>query len=457
MIAYMRECLYRMRGRNRYARYREALALGRLPTEELRRRQFWQISSLLHYAYKYVPYYRNIFEKLQILPEDIRSSEDFTQFPVLTRQDIQDNLSDLLSSNVLENMRYLNFSGGTTGQPIRFYQDLRLRESMDSNWLLCLSFAGWRPSDMVISIWGNPRDNTSSAIPKGLRPWLAGHLLLNAFRYGKDDLRAWLGVIGRYRRVFLYGYSSVLADLAEFAEENGTKPGNVRGVITTAERLRVPQRESIGQAFNCKVFDQYGSREVPAVSSECEHGNMHLLTHSAYAEFLPVTDEVYSEGLAFEAEGRKTEMRRIVLTNLINRAMPLIRYEVGDFGAAKDGACPCGRSFPLMEMGVGRLGGTLRLPDGRRLYSSFFVRRLSGMDGINTFQFRQTDRHNVVLYVVRGRRFSEITADKLRELQAHFPQDLCPGLALDIQYVEDVPRTAGGKHRHVICEVPDEA
>ncbi len=453
MIGSIRECLYRLRGRNRYARFRETLELQRLPTDELRRRQFWQVSTLLRYAYDHVPYYRERFRELGATPEDIRSFEDFNSFPVLTRQGVQDNMSELLSSNVLENMRYVNFSGGTTGHPIRFYQDLRLRESMDSNWLLCLSFAGWTPSDMIVSVWGNPRDIGASAVPSGLRPWLAGNVLLNAYRYGKEDLRTWLKVIGRYRRVFLYGYVSVLADLAEFALDNDIRTTSVQGAVTTAERLHEQQRVLIGQAFACKVHDQYGSREVPAVAAECAHGGMHLLTHSAYAEFLPVENGRMREPFYEEAE--QDGLRRIVLTNLTNRAMPLIRYEVGDLGAPAEGSCDCGRGFPLMRMGVGRLGCTLRLPDGRRLYSTFFVRQLYGMDGISAFQFRQSALDSVTLFVVRGPRFSEVVADKLQKLQARFPRDLCPGMALDIRYVDEVPRTEAGKHRHVVCEVEE--
>ncbi len=452
MIGYLREALYQMRGHNRYAHFRESKALEQLPAEELRQRQFWLLSSLLRYAYANVSYYRRCFEKLGITPEDIRSFEDFAAFPVLTRQDIEENLSELLSGSMLENMRYLNFSGGTTGRPVRFYQDMRLRETMESHWLHCLSFAGWTPSDMVVCVWGNPRDTASTQIPGGLRPWLAGQLTLNAYRYGKTEMQDWLGAIRRYRRVFLYGYTSALADLAEFMLDNDYSTPNVRGVITTAEILDQSRRVLIGQAFGCRVHDQYGSREVPGVASECSEGGMHLLTHSAYAEFLPLAA---GDNGADSLDGEENSMRRIVLTGLTNRAMPLIRYEIGDIGAPREGVCPCGRGFPLMQMSLGRIGTTLRAPDGKRMYSTFFVRQMYGLEGISAFQFRQTALDKVELYVVRGKRFSEISANKLENLQENFAKTLCPGMHLDLRYVDEVPRTSGGKHRHVICEVEE--
>ncbi len=459
MIGRLREYLYRMRGRNRYANFREVLLLQKLPTDELRQRQFWRLSSLLHHAYKTVPYYRRVFERMHITPDDIRSFADFEAFPLLSRQEIQENLTELLSSSILENMRYLNFSGGTMGEPIKFYQDLRLRESMEANWLLCLSFAGWTPSDMVVNIWGNPRDTGSGVVKKGLRTWLAGQLHLNAYKYNKSDLENWLAAIARYRRVFIYAYVSVITDLAEYVLETKRKVGNVQAVITTAERLHDQQRETIRAAFACRVHDQYGSREVPGVASECEQGNMHLLTHSAYTEFLPMNSAASEDNpeladAAVPGQEDAHPLSRLVLTNLTNLAMPLIRYEVGDYGAPQEGSCPCGRGFPLMHMGIGRLGGSLVTPGGTRLYSTFFVRQMYGMDGVTSFQFRQKKPEEVYLYVVRGKRFSEITSRKLQELQARFAQEICPGMNLLVEYVDDLPRTVGGKHRHVICEVP---
>lgn len=452
MIGYVRELLYSMKGRHRYKLYKEFSTLQNLPQAELRQRQFWLLSSLVAYAYDTVPFYKNTFDRLGLHPKDIRSFADYTQLPVIKRQDIQEHLTEMVSGKVLENMRYLNFSGGTTGEPIRFYQDLRLREAMEANWLLCLSFAGWKPSDMVISIWGNPRDTNSTRVQKGLRPWLAGQLVLNAYQYSKEEFKLWLAAIASYRKVYIYGYATVIADLAEYMLENNKKAPTVQAVLTTAERLHTEQREIITKAFGCKVYDQYGSREVPGISMECSEGNMHLLTHSAYAEFLPLAEE--NRAHILEAGGDEDEgLCRIVLTSLTNHAMPLLRYEVGDYGAPQEGTCACGRGFPLMRMGLGRLGGSLVTPDGKRLYSTFFIRQLYGMDGISTFQFRQKTPEDVCLHVVRGPHFTENTANKLVELQNRFERELCVGLRLKIEYVEEVPRTAGGKHRHVVCEV----
>ncbi len=450
MIGYVRELLYGAKGRNRYKHYKELLAIQSLPQEELLQRQFWLLSSLLAHAYNNVPFYKSRFDALDLRPDDIRSFEDFARLPVLSQEDMRQNLTGMISGVVLENMRYLNFSGATTGEPVRFSQDLRLRDSMEASWLLCLSFAGWKPSDMVVSIWGNPRDNSAPPVKTGLRSWLAGQLVVNAYRYGQDDFKAWLSAISGHRRVYLYGYASVIADLAEYMLENNKKVLTVQGVIGTAERLGDDRRALIGQAFGCRVYEQYGSREVPVVAMECDEGNMHLLTHSVHAEFLPPAEKPHDHA---PESGGNASPRRLVLTSLTNRAMPLIRYEVGDYGMAEEGDCACGRGFPLIRMSAEHRSDSLLTPDGKRLNSAFLVRQVCGLEGVGAFQFRQKSHDDVRLHVVRGSRFHESTAKELFELQERFRREVCPGMRLTVQYVEELCQSENGEHRHVVREV----
>lgn len=446
LTGYMRRLLYALRGRPRYACFSERRALQYLPEQELRTLQFARLSSLIRHACLTTEHYREVFDRLRITPEDIRSFDDFSLLPILTRQDIQDNLPRLCSSAIPPERRIRNSSGGTTGHPVQFCQDQRVFDEMDANWLLSLSFAGWQPDDMVISIWGNPKDTLSAKLPGLLKPWLAGAAYLNAYRYGEKELEAWLTVIGRYRKVFLYGYATVLTDLAAFCLERNKGIANVAGVITTAEQLYPAQRQAMETAFGCKVHDQYGAREVPGVAAECECGHMHLFTHAAYAEFLPFEED------APGGNGVPAPMR-IVLSDLNNYAMPLLRYEIGDLGAPLEGPCPCGRGFPRMRMGVGRIGATLLLPEGGRLYSTMFIRQMYTVPGVQSFQFRQVSLRQVRLYIVRGNGFDSTSEAEIAELKKRFPISICPGAELSVHYVEELPRTQGGKHRQVVCEV----
>ncbi len=442
LLGNLRRYLHGLRGNTHFERYAELEKMQYMPQETLRSLQFAQLSKLIQHAYATTPYYKDLFDGLSIHPQDISSFEDYAQLPLLTKDIMQDNLERLCSTVTPKEQRILNTSGGTTGNPAKFYQDKHVFSEMEAHRILMLSMAGWTPDDMLISLWGNPSELLSNKAPSLLKPWLSGMAVLNAYRYDANSMDMWIKVIKRYKRVLLYGYTTVITDFARHCMENQVKGLPIFAAMTTAEILDSTQRAYIEKAFSCQVFDQYGSREMPGVSSQCSHGNMHIFTSANYAEFLPLED----------AQDSNTQ-KRIILTSLNNYTMPFLRYEIGDLGAAGASSCPCGRGYPLMHMEVGRIGASLRLPEGGRLYSTMFVRQMYHIDGINAFQFRQTQLRHVNLYIIQGKNFSSESEQKIQNLANIFPQSICPGAQLQVHYVKDLPRTQGGKHRQVICEV----
>ena len=106
-----------------------------------------------------------------------------------------------------------------------------------------------------------------------------------------------------------------------------------------------------------------------------------------------------------------------------------------------------------MQMDIGRLGSSLRLPNGKRAYRSGFAAKVYAIPCIKEFQLRQTAIDEAHLYIVRGTNFGAAEEQKLLDLQASFPVSLCPGITLHLHYVENVPKTPAGKQNHIICEI----
>jgi phenylacetate-CoA ligase len=438
MIGLLRQAMHALHGSRRYPLMREGLAMQWLPVEELRRLQLSRLVRVVDHAVRTVPFYRDLFDELGLKAGDIRTFEDFAGLPLLTKQDLRENLPRMLSSASDASRRVDNATGGSTGEPVRFYQDMDVFDAMQGSFMLGLSFAGWKPSDMIVNIWGNPRDTASARPSVNPRHWLSGSITLNAYRYGRREMDDWLEVLARFRRVFLYGYVSVLGDLAEHILACGRKPSSVRAVTTSAEKLHDHQRELISRAFGCRVHDQYGSREVPCIAVECEHGGMHLLPHSAYAEFLPEPG---------------SELKRVVVTGLTNRTMPLLRYEIGDYATPLSGTCPCGRGFPLLRMDIGRIYDFMLSACGDKIHGAYFVKIIKGIEGVLSFQFRQSVPGDVELLVTCMKDMSEASTARLKALPECVATDHRGGIRLRVRFVEDIPRTIGGKHRYIVCEV----
>ncbi len=258
-----------------------------------------------------------------------------------------------------------------------------------------------------------------------------GPLPVSAVEFSEARLREWARLIETWRPTLLYGYASAMTELARFVVGEGIKlPHSLLGVYSTAEVLDDGQRQLMQRAFGCKVFNQYGCREVPNIAWECRHGGMHVFADMVYLESVPTDNE-----------------DRLLVTSLTNRLMPFIRYNTGDSGKLLDGECSCGLPFPLMEMGVCRHNDLIRTRAGKRFHPAYFNRLLYGLRQIDSYQWVQTDIDRIVLNLVAAQRLS---SENLASIERHIRADVDEQMRLQVNYLDDIPRTGSGKHRFVI-------
>jgi phenylacetate-CoA ligase len=261
--------------------------------------------------------------------------------------------------------------------------------------------------------------------------FIAAEKTLPAHEISDARLAAWADFIRRYRPVLLQGYASILAALAHHVLNAGiAMPGSLIGVYSTAEVLDDAQRTLMEQAFSCKVFNQYGSREIPNIACECRHGRMHVFT-----------DMVWLESI----DGA------LLVTSLTNRLMPMLRYANGDSGELLDATCDCGSPFPLMAMGMCRQNDLIVAPDGRRIHPSFFNRQLYGMTGVENYRYVQTAPERLTLELVGP----ELDAAAAARIAAAIRAEMGGNVDFAIKYLSAIERTAAGKHRFVISHCKD--
>ena len=128
-----------------------------------------------------------------------------------------------------------------------------------------------------------------------------------------------------------------------------------KGIICSSMMLLPHERRQIEEVFGVKVINRYGCEEVSLIASECEkHEGLHLNVEHLFIEF------IRSDG----QDAKPGESGSIIVTDLINKAMPFIRYQIEDSGVPTDRRCSCGRGLPLMSEVTGRLADFLRLTPG---------------------------------------------------------------------------------------------
>ncbi|MDP1654404.1 MAG: hypothetical protein Q8L56_16965 [Rhodocyclaceae bacterium] len=415
--------LHRRQRPDRYALLDRLLAMQAQTREQVLGKQREDLRSIVRYAAENTPYYQ---ERFGTLAADF----NFSALPLLRKEDVVARLPDLLARHVDPRTVKLGHTGGSTGKPLAFYYDEAKHELMRAGMLRSYMMSGWRPGQKILNFWGARQDTVAGGVFGGetVGNFIAAEKTIPAHEVSERKLHEWARFIQDYRPVLLQGYASILAALARYVVENQMEmPTSLSGVYSTAEVLDDSQREIMKRAFGCQVFNQYGSREIPNIACECRHGNMHVFTDMVWLESL---DE------------------RLIVTSLTNRLMPMLRYEIGDFGTLKDGECNCGSPFPLMEMGLCRQNDLILAPDGRRIHPSYFNRLLYGLTQIEQYQFVQNAAGKIILYVVAAAPLDDAVVATLRDSMRRDA-----GLEFDLDYVSEIERTVSGKHRFVISRL----
>ena len=426
MIPALRRWLHRRQYPQRYAQLDRLLAHQAMDRTALLEMQRQDFAALVRHAAAHVPYYTRRLGDLtgwDGRPEAL---------PILAKADVREHLDDLLDRNADRARIGVGHTGGSTGQPLAFWYDEAKHELMRAGMMRGFMMSGWRPGQKVLYLWGARQDvGKDGVFGQRLADALAGERTVAALEYSEARLAAWADLIRRWRPTLLYGYASALTELARFvADRSLAIPDSLIGIYSTAEMLPDEARALMERSFGCKVFNQYGCREVPNIAWECRHGGLHVMA-----------DLVHLESVHRDGEDR------LLVTSLTNRLMPFIRYELGDAGRLLEGECPCGSPFPLMEMGMCRQNDLIRTPSGKRVHPAVFNRLLYGLTQIRQYQWRQVAMDHMALDLVCS---PPLDAALVARLEGGLRAEVDPAMMLEVNYRAVIPPTASGKHRYII-------
>jgi phenylacetate-CoA ligase len=404
----------------RYAALPRLLANQALDAETLARQHDAAFRAIVEFAARHTRYYA----------ETLAADCDIAALPILEKSSVRARLDDLLADTADRRRVKRGHTGGSTGTPLAFWYDEAKHEFMRAGMMRSYMLSGWRPGQTVLNFWGARQDTAAGGVfGNGLYDAIAAERTFAAHAFSEAQLVAWARQIQRRRPALLQGYASVLAALARAVSANRlVMPASLIGVYSTAEVLTDDARQAMQAAFGCRVFNQYGCREIPNIACECRHGKMHIFTDLVRVE---------SHG----------DDHRLLITSLSNRLMPMIRYAVGDNGHLSDQRCACGLPFPLLHMDVCRDNDHIVSRDGRRIHPSYFNRLLYGQTRIREYQWLQTAVDRIELNLV--------APDKPepgfgQALQQHLQRDIDSQMTLRVHYLDAIARTVSGKHRFVI-------
>jgi len=410
---------------------------------QLQRKLLYKI---IIYALENIPYY----QKLNLETEDFTEKnifEDIKQIPLLSKEILRNNFSKLYRIHP-ELDSYISKSSGTTGEPVKFYQDREFSDWCMASKILYYDWAGRNLKDPMLKFWANEHEISSvGKMLKIMAKWARNIKHLDAFKLADNDLENYYKEINFFKPTLILGYSYSLYRLAQYIRENNYHVFSPQAVMGTAEMLYPKHRKFIEDVFNCPVFNRYGSIETGDVASECgKYEGMHL---NIFNNFVEIIDE---EGNNCQP-GKRGE---IVINTLRNYSMPLIRYRIGDMGIISNKKCSCGRGLPLLQELSGRVNDSFIREDGE-IVAGGTISYCLGINWykgiIKKYQVIQKDKNYIVVKVILKDNNKKNVRDGFNKIRKNIRNIMGENTKVVFEITDEILTSASGKNRSIISEI----
>lgn len=420
-----------------YRHLRELEKQQYFPTQRLLELQWLKLKGMLHYAYEHTEYYRRRFDEYGIKPFDIKDFSDMVRVPLLTKDDIERNRERMVSDEYPRQKLVPSYSGGTSGKMVHFYYAKDCLAYKQAATIRCERWTGWDIGGKTLFIWPASQDyHHEVSVKMKLKNVLSTRMTMcPAASLDEQTIRRHIETIAKTSPDLIRGFPSPLTLIADYIIQNGLDSPSTCHIVSTGEPLFRARREKIETAFGAQVYDSYGAREVSLIGQECElHNGYHINMECNHLEF--VRDGKHA---------RPGEVADMVVTDLVNRGMPLIRYAIDDQGIASERTCACGRGLTLFEGIVGRDNDVLRSVTGAGVLPSalimFMIEEGPEMSKMKIVQDR-ADHLRILLSgpPVPGESHFAYYRKVIYELFGH-------GMRFDFEVLDDIPNERSGKFR----------
>ena len=403
-----------------------------------------KLKEILIYAYKHVPYYRELFNKIKFNPYEFRSLDEFKQIPFLTKELVRKNQHKLLSGNFPRQHIKKVQTGGTTGLPMEFSLDNRFSSLKEMLFLRHMwKRVGYRPRSRCVVL----REDTVSKIVEGETYWkrnlLTNWLIMSSFHLNADTFDIFHKKIASYKPEFIIAFPSNIYLLAKFMKEKNLNAiPSLKAIICSSENIFDWQRTFMEDIFRTRVFSYYGHSEKCVMATEGTNTNEYeFFPQYGYAEI------VNEEGDHCTKDNERGE---IIATGFDNFASPFIRYKTEDIAVLSTSGNTDHKHWLSIKNIEGRKQDFLIDNDGVPKSYIYIDRPFWDMkDQIYAYQYIQ-DKPGIVQLNVQAK--DKLTRQQIENIKSTFYKTYFK-MALIVQQVEHIPRTNRGKFKYLIQNI----
>lgn len=414
-----------------------------LSLKKIREYQEIKLHQLIIHAYHHVPFYRDCFEQRGLTPEDIKTIADLQKLPIIDKKNVRENLYlGIMSDNHDKNQIQKVQTSGSTGEPFVTYAEKKQLEMRWAATQRSLEWTGYQFGDRQVRLWHKYLGmKPLEVIKEIIDAKLSRRRFIPVYEITDENLGAYVKQIMKYKPAILDGYAESFNLIARFLKRNSYFGHTPKGIMSSAQSLPEESRRIIEDTFHCGVFDKYGAREFAGgLAYQCsERKGYHVVAECAIIEIIK--------------DGRPAqpgEVGEVIVTELNNYAMPLIRYKVGDLAVAvsENQECACGRGLPLIGEIQGRTQAIVIGTHNQFIPGTFFNRVFFKHDlAIRQYQIVQEKFGEITIKIIKGNLFSdEVLREIFKDIKTHLGDDL----QIKVEYVKEIPLVRTGKRQHCI-------
>lgn len=416
------------------------------PLERLQEMQNRRIQEIVSYAYKNVPYYREVIDRLGISPATLSTAKDLARLPILEKDQLLDSSAQFMPFDFRPGTSLRLKSSGTAGRSKSIYHDRKalfraLAHGQRQRHVLARFVgrsAGYR--EMIVV--------RANSVQEQIREFYAANSWTPKPLDLKRQLLPMVGVsleeqanrINRFRPNVMRGYGSYLGAFFRQAHERNIALRPPEAIVFGGDSMPEADTQLIEQKMGVPVLSTYQATEALRIGFQCEQRSGFHLSMDDVA--IRVVD---NQGKDVEPGGRG----HLLISNLTNRATVLLNYRLGDIVTLGETSCSCGRSLPTIERIDGRSDDLITLPGGEPLHALAVLEKLQGVASVVQIQVVQEALGRFLIRATgtsisdRERAEAELVAN-LRSAVGH--------AEVSVEWVTDMPRNSGGKVKAVISK-----
>lgn len=416
-----------------------------LSVEDMKKLQLRKLRRLIRHTYIQVPYYREKLQEAGITPEDIRSLDDLSKIPLLSKQNVRDNLYfDLFSENHNKSEMLKISTSGSTGEPFVCYADKRQLEMRFATTMRAAEWTGWKFGDPQVRLWHQTIGMSwSQIIREHIDAFFMKRLFIPAYEMRDENLEDFVTKIKNHKPVLVDGYAESFNFLAHYLKDKDIEGFSPRAIMSSAQVLPDHVRKVIEEKFNCEVYDKYGSREFSGIAYEDSGHDGHLVQSESYIV----------EILKNNRPAKPGETGEIVVTDLNNYHMPLIRYRIGDLATQVESTGSSKTKKGMTRIGKiqGRSQAIVISKNGTWLPGTFFAHFFKDFEyAVRHYQIIQETREEIQIKIVPHTMYNNKIGVKIQEgLQEFTGQDM----PIRITLVDEIPLVKTGKRTAIISKL----